>query len=172
MSQPSELELKKNIHSVSLVVANKPGVLVRTAQVFARRGFNIDSLVVSPTVDPRFSSMTITSRGDVATLDQIIKQSAKLIDVIHVREHKPEESIEVELALYKIKSKPAAKATITKLIKKFQTRMIDHNKDSLIIQQTGSTDELDKLEASLKKYGLLEMVRTGKVLMARGKAST
>ncbi len=172
MAKLSENATKRNIHTVSLVVANKPGVLVRIAQVFARRGFNIDSLVVSPTVDPKFSSMTITSRGDAATLDQIIKQSAKLIDVIHVSEHKPEEAMEVELALYKVKGKSVTKVSISKSIKSYQAQIIDIAQDSIIIQQIGSTEELDTLEAILKKYGLVEMVRTGKVVMARGKEST
>ena len=77
------METKNNIHTISLFVANKPGVLIRCAQVFARRGFNIDSLVVSPAVNPKFSRMTITAQGDPDTLEQIIKQSAKLIDVVH-----------------------------------------------------------------------------------------
>ncbi len=84
----------KNIHTMSFLVANKPGVLVRIALVFARRGFNIDSLVVSPTVNPHFSRMTVSANGDPDTLDQILKQSAQLIDVIHADEHKMEESFE------------------------------------------------------------------------------
>ena len=78
---------RNDVHTISLFVANKPGVLVRCAQVFARRGFNIDALVVSPSANPKYSRMTITLSGDPATLDQIIKQTAKLVDVIHCSEH-------------------------------------------------------------------------------------
>ncbi|MBZ0166059.1 MAG: acetolactate synthase small subunit, partial [Candidatus Omnitrophica bacterium] len=86
------MEKKNNIHTISLLVANKPGVLIRCAQIFARRGFNVDSLVVSPAVNPKFSRMTITAQGDPATLEQIIKQTAKLIDVVHAEEHREEET--------------------------------------------------------------------------------
>ena len=155
-----------------MLVANKPGVLVRVALVFARRGYNIDSLVVSPSVDPRFSRMTITAKGDPATLDQIIKQAGKLIDVLHVSEHRYEESIEKELALFKVRYKPAQKTEITQLLKRFHAHTIESTDATLVIEQTGPTDQLDDLENNLKKYGILEMVRTGKVLITRGKEPT
>ena len=162
----------KDIHTISVLVANKPGVLVRVALVFARRGYNIDSLVVSPSVDPRFSRMTITAQGDPATLDQIIKQASKLIDVIHASEHKHEGSVEKELALLKIKCKPAQKSAITKLLNRFHAHALEATDETLIIEQTGTTDELDELEELVKKFGIIEMVRTGKILMARGKEAT
>ncbi len=163
---------RKDIHTISLLVANKPGVLVRVALVFSRRAFNIDSLVVSSTNDPRFSRMTITAQGDPATLDQIIKQSSKLIDVIHVGEHKHEDSIEHELALAKIRYKAANKAAISKLLKQFQARVLETTENTMIIEQSGSTDDLDKLEELLKKFGIIELVRTGKLVMAKGKEQT
>ena len=163
---------QKDLHTVSLLVANKPGVLVRIALVFARRAFNIESLVVSPTVDPRFSTMTITAKGNPATLDQIIKQAGKLIDVIHVGEHTRLDAIEKEMALLKVRRKPTTKASLDKLLKRFHAHAIDITDSTLIIEQTGSTTELDELEAELTKYGIIEMVRTGKVVMARGKEPT
>src|SRR3989338_5080449 len=96
----------KDTHIMSMLVANKPGVLVRVALVFARRAFNIDSLVVSASVNPKFSRMTITSKGDLTTLDQIIKNLNKLVDVIHANEHDPAHSLDRELALIKIKATP------------------------------------------------------------------
>jgi len=81
-------------HTISVLVANKPGVLVRIALVFARRGYNIDSLVVSPTVNPKYSRMTLTARGSLETLDQIIKNAGKLVDVIHCGEHDMDHSVE------------------------------------------------------------------------------
>ncbi len=164
--------VKKDIHTISLLVANKPGVLVRIALVFARRAFNIDSLVVSPTVNPHFSRMTITAQGNPATLDQIIKQAAKLIDVVHVGEHSSIDAVEKELALLKIHYKKSDKASLDALLKEFHVHIVDLAKDSLIIEQTGTTAELDQLEANLKKFGIIEMIRTGKVVMARGKEST
>ncbi len=162
----------KDIHTISFLVANKPGVLVRVALVFARRGYNIDSLVVSPSNDPQFSRMTIAAQGDPGTLDQIIKQALKLIDVIHASEHKHEDSIEKELALIKIRCKPAQKASLTKLLNRFHVHIIETTDTTVIIEQTGTTDELDELEDILKKFGIIEMVRTGKILIARGKEST
>jgi len=163
---------QKDIHTISFLVANKPGVLVRVALVFARRGYNIDSLVVSPSSNPRFSRMTITAKGDPDTLEQIIKQANKLIDVIHVSEHTGIDAIHRELALYKVKLTPTNKAILTKLIKKFQAHAVEEDDDYLIIQQTATTSELDEFEAILKKYGIIEMVRSGKLVIAKGKEAT
>ena len=137
---------------MSVLVANKPGVLVRIALVFARRGYNIDSLVVSPTVNPKFSRMTITAKGDLETLDQIIKNVNKLIDVIHCGEHDLTHSIEKELALLKIKASPAAKAFIAKHSRKFHVKIDDSSEGHYIIEQTGTTAELDEFEALMKKF--------------------
>lgn len=165
-------KLKKDIHTVSLLVANKPGVLVRIALVFARRGYNIDALVVSPTFDPRYSRMTITAQGDAGVLDQIIKQTAKLVDVLHSDEHKEEEAVHRELALVKIKNVPDNKTVVSQLIKKFRASIIDSDEKTMIIHQSGTTEELDEFEAILKKYGVIEMVRSGKLVMTKGSIET
>lgn len=163
---------KKDIHTISMLVANKPGVLVRVALVFARRGYNIDALAVSPAFNPRYSRMTITAQGDPATLDQIIKQASKLVDMIHCEEHSDKDAIHRELALIKLKSTPSNKAIILKLAKKFHAHVVDESKETVIIQQNGTTEELDEFESLLKKYGVLEMVRSGKLVMAKGKEAT
>lgn len=162
----------KNTHTISVLVANKPGVLVRIALVFARRGYNIDSLVVSPTVNEKFSRMTITAKGDPITLEQIIKNVNKLIDVIHCEEHDEATSIEKELALYKVKATPTAKTFVSKHARKFHIKMDDASEGFMVIEQTGTTAELDEFEALVKKYGVVEMVRTGKVLITKGKQTT
>lgn len=163
---------KKNQHTISLLVANKPGVLVRIALVFARRGFNIDSLTVSPSFDERFSRMTITAQGDPSTLEQIIKQAGKLIDVLNAEEHAPEKGIEKELALFKIRYKTQSKTALLKILKKFHAHIIEKADVSVIIEQTGTSDEIDGLEIELKPFGLIELVRTGKILIARGNEPT
>ena len=160
-----------NIHTVSMLVANKPGVLVRCAQVFARRGFNIDALVVSASVNPKYSRMTITATGDPQTLEQIIKQTAKLIDVIHVGEHTGIDSVDREFALFKVKCPPAQKTALKKIIKN-QAHVNDETQGTLIIGKSGTTDELDSFENDLKKFGIIEMVRSGKLVMAVGKEPT
>jgi len=162
----------KNQHTISLLMANKPGVLVRIALVFARRGFNIDSLTVSPSFDERFSRMTITAQGDPATLEQIIKQAAKLVDVLNAEEHAPGEGIEKELALFKIRYKPQLKAALERLLKKYHARLLDKTATSAIIEQTATTEGINELEIALKKFGLIELVRTGKILIARGNEPT
>ncbi|MFA5260208.1 MAG: acetolactate synthase small subunit [Candidatus Omnitrophota bacterium] len=168
----SENVERKNIHTISMTVANKPGVLVRIAHVFARRGYNIDSLVVSPAYNPRYSRMTITAQGDPEILDQIIKQAQKLIDVIHTSEHTGRDSTHTELALIKIKVTSANKPIVFKLMKKYRTRVIDDSDNTLIVEQTGTTADLDEFEALMKKYDILEMVRTGKIVMALGHSET
>lgn len=165
-------EVKKSgAHTISMLVANKPGVLVRCAQVFARRGFNIDALVVSPAVDPKFSRMTITASGDPDTLEQIIKQSAKLIDVVHADEHTQMDAISREFALLKVKTTAQSRAKIINLVKG-RAHIVDEHEGALILGQTGTTDQLDDLEKELKKFGIIEMVRSGKLVMAIGKEQT
>ena len=166
------IHAKKDTHTISMLVANKPGVLVRVALVFARRGYNIDALVVSPSVNPRYSRMTITAKGDPDTLDQIIKQASKLIDMIHAGEHSDVDAIHRELALLKLKATAANKAGIARLAKKFHARIVSESKDAIIVEQTGTTEELDEYEQLLKKCGIIEMVRSGKLVMAKGKEAT
>ncbi len=163
---------KEIIHTISILVANKPGVLVRVALVFARRGYNIDALSVSPAFNPRYSRMTITAQGDPAALDQIIKQASKLIDVIHAEEHSGKDAIHREVALLKLKSTPTNKAIIIKLAKKYRAHIVNESNNAIIIEQTGTTEELDEFEALLKKYGIIEMVRSGKLVMAKGIETT
>ncbi len=171
MAKP-DTNKRKNTHTISMLVANKPGVLVRVALVFARRGYNIDALVVSPAFDPRYSRMTITAKGDPATLEQIIKQASKLIDMIHAEEHSDTDALHRELALVKLKATTANKTTIAKLTKKFHARVINESKDTIIVEQTGTTEELDEFELLIKKHGIIEMVRSGKLVMAKGKETT
>ena len=163
---------KNNLHTISILVANKPGVLVRVALVFARRGYNIDALSVSPAFDPRYSRMTITAQGDPATLDQIIKQASKLIDVIHAEEHSGKDAVHRELALLKIKLTAASKTIIIKLAKKFNTHVVSQDSKAIVFSQMGTTAELDEFELSVKKYGIIEMVRSGKLVMAKGSEAT
>ncbi len=169
-----ELLLKSadNIHTISLLVANKPGVLVRVALIFSRRGFNLESLVVSPVLEGRFSRMTITARGDKGTLEQIIKQAQKLVDVVQAHEHTDQNAVEKELALIKIKVSDANRAEVLQVISHFKAETADLTQESLVVQVTGSTEKLDAMLEMLASYGIIEVVRTGKVVMARGKEKT
>ena len=159
-------------HTISIFTANKPGVLVRIAQVFARRTFNIDSLVVSSALDGRFARMTITAKGDPGSLEQIIKQVAKLVDILHASEHLEGNAVEKELALFKMGVTNQTRTAILQLVEHFKAQTIDFAEESLVIQVTGSTEKIDAFEQMLIKYDMIEKVRTGKILMARGRECT
>ena len=159
-------------HTISLLVSNKPGVLIRIALVFARRGYNLDSVVVSPSKDEKFSRMTITASGNVRTLDQIIKQLNKLVDIIHATDHSNDVVVERELALIKVKCDSSQRTEILQIAEHFRCRSVDLSKNSITLECTGSTEKLDALLEMLQAFEVLEMVRTGKVLMARGVEET
>ncbi|NDC83018.1 acetolactate synthase small subunit [bacterium] len=167
-----QLQRSQNSHTISLLVANKPGVLLRISLIFSRRGFNIESLVVSPTLDGRFSRMTITAQGDPSILEQIIKQAAKLVDVVHATEHKDISAVQKELALVKVKLNPETTGRVLQVVEHFKATTVDLTSNSLIIQATGSSEKLDAMISFLSEYGIIELVRTGKIVMARGKEKT
>jgi len=159
-------------HTISVLVANKPGVLVRVSLVFARRGYNIDSLVVSPVLDSEFSRMTITCSGDIDTLDQIIKQLLKLVDVVRAIDHTGESVIEKEMALIKVKCPPESRTGILQIAEHFKGVTVDFGAESLILQMAGGSEKIDHVLGLLQPYGLVDIVRTGKILMARGADKT
>lgn len=161
-----------DMHTISLYVANKPGVLARIAQVFARRGFNIESLVVSAAMDGHYSRMTISAKGNPEGLDQIIKQANKLIDVLHCFDHSGENIVSKELALIKVGADAEQRAEVLQLVEHFGCKVVDLTETSLIIMVTGDTDKLDALIRMLSKFRIIELVRTGKVIMTRGEEMT
>ena len=154
--------------SVSLFVNNKPGVLVRIAQTFARRGYNIDSLVVSNAHDARYSRITVVFQGDHENVDQILRQLNKLIDVVHAIQHGSETSVDREMALFKVEVQPEKRGEVFQVIDVFRAKTVDITDESIIIETTGSSSKIDALERMLSSVGLLEMVRSGKWRMARG----
>lgn len=163
---------RKGAHTISLVVHNKPGVLVRVALVFARRAYNIESLVVSPTVDGEFSRMTITCSGDPATLEQIIKQLHKLIDVVHATDHTGDAAYETEIALVKLRAELQERTEILQIAENFGAKVTDYGQNSLMLRVYGSSEKLDAFIGLLRPYGLRELVRSGKILMVRGLQET
>lgn len=164
--------LRTNQHTISLLVNNKPGVLIRTALVFSRRGYNIDSLVVSPTHNGKFARMNIVASGEPKTLIQIIHQLNKLIDVIHAKDHTGETVVEKELALIKVRCTPERRTEVLQIAEHFKGQAVDISESTILIQVTGGTEKLDALETMLDKYGIIELARTGKVIMARGETGT
>ncbi len=163
---------EERTHTLSVYVANRPGVLARISQVFSRRGFNIDSLVVSPTIDGRYSRMTIAAKGSYDGLEQIILQLGKLIDVIHCIDHANDVSVIRELALVKIRVEAEARGEAFQICEHFGAKTVDLTDHSMIIMVTGHSDKVDACIDMLRKFELVEMVRTGKVVMARGEEIT
>ncbi len=160
----------KNItnHTISVYVANKPGVLARIAQVFARRGFNIDSLVVSPSVDGRYSRMTIAAKGMREGLEQVILQVSKLVDVMHCLDHTGSEAVVREMALVKMLVGSEQRAEVLQISEHFSCKTVDLTTNAMTIMITGHSDKLDACIKMLRQFEIIELVRTGKVVMARG----
>lgn len=161
-----------NNHTISILVVNKPGVLMRVAQTFSRRGFNIDSLVVSSGIDNKYARMTITAQGNEENLGQIKMQLSKLVDVMHCIEHENADSIIKEMALIKVACTLGQRSEVLQLVEHFSCKTVDMTKASMVIQTTGNSDKLDALIDQLGDYKIIELVRTGKVLMARGQEET
>ena len=159
-------------HNLSIYVANRPGALARIAQMFSRRGFNIESLVVSPGATGDFSRMTITAKGDAGGLDQIIMQCSKLVDVLACREHTDEEVVARELALVKVAVDSAQRGEVLQIADHFRAKTVDLSENSMVLEATGGSTKLDAMIELLGKYKIIELVRTGKVIMARGERET
>lgn len=159
-------------HVISLYVSNKPGVLIRVALVFARRGFNIDSLVVSEGHDPAFSHMTITASGDENTLRLILGQLNKLVDVVHAKDHTGEDLVRRELMLIKLRCTAQTRSEILQIAQMFKCEAVHLSDTTITLESTGEPEKIDTLHRLLGGFGVLEMVRTGNVLIARGEETT
>ncbi|MCS3919473.1 acetolactate synthase-1/3 small subunit [Candidatus Fervidibacter sacchari] len=159
------------LHTLSVLVENRPGVLARIAGLFARRGYNIESLAVSTTDDPKTSRMTIVVGGDDDTIEQITKQLNKLIDVIKVQDHTGEDVVERELALVKVNCELEQRPHVIQLVEIFRASIVDVGADTMTVEITGSSDKIDALIELLRPFGIREVVRTGKIILERGSKS-
>ncbi len=158
----------KPVHTLSVYVSNKPGVLARIAQTFSRRGYNIESLVVSTAVDGNFSRMTIGVSGAVEGLGQIIKQVDKLIDVDHCTDHTFDDAVVKEMGLIKIAVGSDGRGEALQIAEHFGCKTVDLTDTSIMVQVIGDPAKIDALMGMLQKFKIIEIVRTGKVLMSRG----
>ena len=159
-------------HILSILVENKPGVLTRIAGLFARRGFNIDTLAVGPTDDDAFSRITLTLDGAVHPIDQVTKQLHKLVNVLKIRDLEPAETLARELAIFKVSADGAARAEVMQICEIFRAKIVDISKRSLIIEVTGTFDKVDAFERLIRPFGLIEMARTGEIAISRGRSET
>mgnify|MGYP000981084240 FL=1 len=154
-------------HTISVLVENKFGVLTRVAGLFSGRGYNIDSLNVAPTHDSTLSRMTIVTRGDDATVEQIVKQLSKLVDVVKVTDYGQGDYIDRELVLVKVKTEPQNRAEVCQMAELFRAKVVDVQPDNLTIEITGGESKIEKFIALMTSFGILELTRTGQVALPR-----
>ncbi len=154
-------------HTISVLVENKFGALTRIAGLFSGRGYNIDTLNVAPTQDPSASRMTIVTRGDDATLEQIVKQLNKLVDVLKVIDFRDGEYVDRELALVKVAVDSMSRAEVMQITDIFRAKIVDVQPKSVTIEITGSEDKVEKFIDLMRAFGIVDLTRTGKVAMAR-----
>lgn len=159
-------------HTLSVLVENKPGVLTRVAGLFARRGFNIDSLVVAETENPAVSRMTITVNEQDHPMEQVTKQLHKLINVIKITSLDPAGSVERELLLIKVRADAQSRSEIMQIVEIFRAKIIDVNSEVLLIEMTGTREKVSAFMDLLGPFGVVELMRTGRVAMSRGKRPT
>lgn len=157
-------------HIISVVVENKPGVLTRVAGLFARRGFNIESLAVGTTETPDVSRMTIVAEGNEQDLEQIIKQLYKLIDTMKVFDLPADKAIERELVLIKVAANDKTRQEITQIVDIFRGKIVDVAETSMTIEIVGDENKVEGAEKLLAKFGIRELVRTGVIGLMRGSA--
>jgi len=153
-------------HTISVLVENEFGVLARVAGLFSSKGYNIDSLSVSETIDPTLSRMTIVTHGSDQIIEQIIKQLNKLVNVISVEDLTRERHITCELCLVKLKMD--RKDDVLKIAEKMNARVLENNSHAIVLELTGDEDHLHKALGTLKPFGIMEVVRTGMIAIQRG----
>jgi acetolactate synthase-1/3 small subunit len=154
-------------HTISVLVENKFGVLTRVAGLFSGRGYNIDTLNVAPTHDSSLSRMTIVTRGDDATVEQICKQLDKLIDVVKVVDYRQGEFIDRELVLIKIRTGRDNRAEVAQMAELFRAKVVDVQPENLTIEITGNESKVEKFISLMKDFGIVDLTRTGQVALPR-----
>lgn len=154
-------------HTISVLVENKFGVLTRVAGLFSGRGYNIDTLNVGPTHDPKTSRMTIVTRGDDSTVEQIVKQLNKLINVLEVQDFRDAEYVDRELVLVKVKVDSKTRAEVMQIADIFRAKIVDVQPQSLTVEITGNESKVEKFLELMSNFGVAGLTRTGKVALPR-----
>ncbi|MCW2278681.1 acetolactate synthase small subunit [Heliophilum fasciatum] len=154
-------------HTLAVLVENHPGVLVHVAGLIARRAFNIESISAGHTEEPDMTRITIVVEGDDRDLNQVVNQLSKLVDVIKIIDLTQEPSIERDMALIKVKARAETRSHIVDIVEIFRAKIVDVNRETMVIELTGEESKIDALCEVLQDYGIVEMVRTGKIALAR-----
>ena len=156
-------------HTLSVLVENKPGVLTRVAGLFARRGFNIDSLAVGQSEDPRLSRITLTLDGAEQPIDQVTKQLHKLVNVVKIRDLEPKGMVAAELLFVKVNAEGARRTEVLQIAEIFRAKIVDVDRRVVTLRVVGTVDKLEALLELLQPFGVLEVVRTGTIAIGRGR---
>ena len=156
-------------HTISLLVDNQPGVLSRIAGMFSGRGYNIESLCVAATMDPLVSRITLVTKGDQLIIEQINKQLNKLVNVIKVHDLTQTDFVERQMALVKVRARPAQKAEILRLVDIFRCKVVDVSSIYYTIEVTGTDEKLEAFLDLLKPMGIKEIARTGAIALSRNR---
>lgn len=156
-------------HVLSVTVENEPGVLSRVAGLFSGRGFNIESLNVAPTLESGVSRMTITTTGDDAIVEQIVKQLRKLVTVITVRDYTEVKAVERELVLVQVNAEDSKRAEILRIVDIFRCKVIDVSLDEITLECTGDIGKIEAILDLLARFGIKEVARTGSIALKRAK---
>ena len=154
-------------HTLSVLVENRFGVLTRVAGMFSGRGFNIDTLNVAPTLDPSMSRMTIVVRGDDKTLEQVVKQTEKLVDVIKVNDFRDDEFVDRELVLMRVNVNEKTRSEVLQICDVFRAKIVDVRLDKLLIEITGNEGKIAKFISLMEHFGITDITSTGKVALSR-----
>lgn len=160
-----------SIHTLSVLVENKPGVLARVAGLFSRRGFNIESLAVGPTEHAEVSRMTIVVSVEGAVLEQVTKQLNKLVNVLKIVELEDKQAVRRELLLVKVRTDDTSRRSVLETVELFQAKVVDIGSDALTIESTGSQEKLSAMIEMLSRYGIREIAQSGQVALGRGPKS-
>ena len=159
-------------HTLGVLVENQPGVLSRVAGLFSGRGFNIESLTVAPTLDPQVSHITLVTTGDETIMEQIVKQLNKLVNVIKVIDFREVKFVDREMALIKVKADASTRAEVLRIVDIFRGKVVDVSPNFFTIEVTGDEGKIDAILDLLAQLGIVEVVRTGKVAIARSKKNS
>jgi acetolactate synthase I/III small subunit len=166
-----EPEPNASRHTLSVLVENKPGVLVRVAGLFSRRGFNIESLAVGPTEHQEISRMTIVVNCAEHPLEQVTKQLNKLINILKIVELEPSVAVQRELLLVKVRADAETRSRVLETVALFRAKVVDVAQDAVTVEATGNRDKLDALIRVLEPFGIKELVQSGMVALGRGSKS-
>jgi len=160
-----------SIHTLSVLVENKPGVLARVSGLFSRRGFNIESLAVGPTEHPEISRITILVSAEGNALEQITKQLNKLINVLKIVELEPGQAVQRELLLVKVRAEEANRSAVLDIVELFNAKVVDVSPEALTVEVVGPPAKLEAVLKMMEPYGIREMVQSGMVALGRGPRS-